>query len=105
MRDKALNVLDRRAFADLVHRCVGQAEVDHRAELNEEAAVGSAAAGREFRLRSGFFLDRLDHHVVERPGGVRNASPEMRARTSRPALRARRFPRPAERGRRPAADC
>ena len=61
------NVLDGGAFVDLVHRRVRQAEVDHRAKLNQEAPVGGAAAGREFRLRSGFFLDRFHHHVVEPP--------------------------------------
>ena len=42
----APNVLDGRAFADLVHGGVGQAEVDHRAKLDQEAAVRRAAAGR-----------------------------------------------------------
>ena len=45
------DVLDRGAFADLVHGRVGQAEIDHRAKLDEEAPVRRAAAGREFGLR------------------------------------------------------
>src|SRR5206468_1258284 len=36
---KRSDVLDRRAFADLVHRRVGQAEIDDRAELDQEAAI------------------------------------------------------------------
>ena len=37
---------------------IGQAEIDHRAELDQKAAVGGAAAGGQFGLNAGFLADR-----------------------------------------------
>ena len=81
------DVLDRRAFADLVHGRVGQAEIDHRAKLDQEAAVGRAAAGRQLGLGAGLLLDRFDDHVVE----LARRRQERLARDPRGDLRARRF--------------
>src|SRR3546814_9959124 len=44
---------------------VGQAEIDHRAELDQEAPVGRAAAGRQLGLDAHFLADRRNHHVIE----------------------------------------
>ena len=43
------DVLDRGRLVELVHGRVGQAEIDHRAERDQEAAVRGAAMGREAR--------------------------------------------------------
>src|SRR6187551_3109878 len=41
-------VVKRHGLVALVHRCVDQAELEHRAQVLEESRVGRAAAGRGF---------------------------------------------------------
>ena len=47
---------------------VGQAEIDHRAERDQEAAIRGAAMGGEPRRLSGLGLDRRAHDLVDRAG-------------------------------------
>ena len=65
-----LDIRDRRTFAHLVHGRIGQAEVDDRAQLDEEAAVRRAAAGGQFRRHARFVADGI-HDKVEQLAGRR----------------------------------
>src|ERR1700750_2814041 len=58
-----LQVRDRRAFVDLVHGLAHQAELDHRAMAGDEARVGGAAAGAQFRLATGDLFDRAHREI------------------------------------------
>ncbi len=55
---QGIEVRHRHAFVDLVDGRVERAEFDHlRADIGDEAAVGSAAAGGEFGIDAGHLLD------------------------------------------------
>ena len=93
--------------SDLVHGRIGQAEIDHRAELDQEAAVRRAAAGRQLGRDAGLGSRiAADDQVVELARrGQEGLARDLRARPSRRAPRARRSPRPSAPGRRRAGDC
>ena len=63
--------------------------------VDQETPVRRAAAGRSSGLLPVSSSIAATTTSYSLPGGVRNASPEMRAVTSRPALRVRRSLRPA----------
>jgi len=65
VRQGRVDVLDPRMFADLVHGGIGQAEIDHRAELDQETPIRGAAAGRKFGLDAGLLADRGYDDVVK----------------------------------------
>ena len=50
----------------LMHGLPDQAEFHHRAIVRDEARVGGAAGGGEFRLAAGDFGDRVGHQIGER---------------------------------------
>ena len=65
---KRPDVLNGRAFIELVHGRIGQAEVDHRAERDQKAPVRGAAAGRQLRSDPGLRPDAVDNHVEQLAG-------------------------------------
>src|SRR3954447_15948716 len=81
---KCENVLDRSTFPDLVHGRVRKAEIDDRAELDQEASVRRPAARRELGRHAGFVLDCVYNDIVELPWRreerfARNARPDLGA--------------------------
>ena len=65
-RGQRAQVGDRHALVDLVHGLPDQAEFHHRAIGGDEARVGGAAGGGQFRLAAGDFRDRIGHQLGER---------------------------------------
>src|SRR4028119_566522 len=60
-----LDVVDAGALIELVHRRVGQAEINHRAQLDQEAAIRSAAAGRQIGCEAGLLTNGLNDHIEQ----------------------------------------
>src|ERR1017187_4645084 len=65
-RRQRAQVGDRHALVHLMHGLPDQAEFHHRAMGEDEARIGGAAAGGQFRRAAGDFLDRLGHQFGER---------------------------------------
>src|SRR5664280_3409516 len=65
-RRQRAQIGDRDALVDGVHGLPDQAEFHHRAMGGDEARIGGAAAGGEFRRAAGNFLDRLGYQLGER---------------------------------------
>src|SRR4051794_21595037 len=63
------DVIDGGGFVQLVHGCVGEAEVDDRAERDQEAAVGGAAMSGEARADAGLGEDGGADDLVDRARG------------------------------------
>ncbi len=61
-----LDVLDRHALVDRVHRRADEANFDHRASVLDEARIRRAAAGRQFGPAAGCLFDRPRDEVGER---------------------------------------
>src|ERR1035437_3767408 len=65
-RRQRAQVGDRHALVHLMHGLPDQAEFHYRAMGEDEARIGGAAAGGQFRRAAGDFLDRLGHQFGER---------------------------------------